>query len=221
MKDSKQQFLMMLCALSKIPNEYILYKGNSKSQAERLLNERVFAYEFYHQWRNVLEEKNVPYLLNGEIKKDAGFVGFCANNDNYEGNYKNETYPDIVLHESYSKTKGRNIIVCEVKVNKYKGYTKYLEDIASVATFVSRNACSGNPYEMGVFILVGNNGGKEASDVIDFVLSKRIKAIMTKCEEYLNTNTNKPTYNNIILVAYNSKKDIRCYNLGEYVNENY
>jgi len=59
-----------LCALSKVDKKYVLYPFGDDCK----YSERVFAYEFYHQYRLIMEEKKEKYrglYLNGEQPKSS------------------------------------------------------------------------------------------------------------------------------------------------------
>lgn len=75
-----------LCALSKVDMKYVLYPFREDYKYP----ERVFAYEFYHQYRLIMEEKKEKYkslYLNGEQPKSSKVWEGLA-----------QITPDLVLH---------------------------------------------------------------------------------------------------------------------------
>ena len=76
MCDIEKHFQNLLEAISKVSYAYLKaeYLEDGKlSDKEKLFVktqvERVFAYELYHQWSNLLGS-NSPLVLNGETRKD-------------------------------------------------------------------------------------------------------------------------------------------------------
>lgn len=60
----------ILCALARVDIKYVLYPSKDNYKYP----ERVFAYEFYHQYRIIMEEKKEKYkdlYLNGEQPKSS------------------------------------------------------------------------------------------------------------------------------------------------------
>lgn len=83
-------FLLALCNVDK--GYYMYPVKTKKGKNEYKYPERVFAYEFYHQYRKVMEDKQNVYsglYLNGEQTKDRKVA-------DYIGDYT----PDLILHKS-------------------------------------------------------------------------------------------------------------------------
>lgn len=99
-------FLLSLCKVDRGYYMYSIKDGNGKT--DRKYPERVFAYEFYHQYRRVMEKKKYycGLFLNGEQRKDhqvADYIGDFA--------------PDLVLHSRLdNKTTDGQKWLCEIKM---------------------------------------------------------------------------------------------------------
>lgn len=141
-------------ALSKVDQKYFFYKiedpdllklvGNDMPTNTHL--ERVFAYELYHQWANILGPNN-QWTLNAEIEKNISLFYNCQ-----EGEQQSKhKYPDLVLH----KGQGLNeqLIVCEIKRKLDKPHT--LDDLDKLSKFTSGKGGLSR-YKCGVFLLINN-----------------------------------------------------------------
>lgn len=105
-------------ALENVGHEYYVcheIKGaNKENRVKRKYMERVFAYEFYHQYRKIMERKAGTYYkegellyLGGEQVKASGF-----------GDKVQTIIPDLVLHGSFNKdreTHENQEWLCEIK----------------------------------------------------------------------------------------------------------
>ena len=81
-------------ALANVGHEYYLCHDSSDTNSIKYM-ERVFAYEFYHQYRKIMEQHPCRYnglYLGGEQIKITGFE-----------NHVLKMTPDIVLHGSFNK----------------------------------------------------------------------------------------------------------------------
>lgn len=123
---------------------------NEKSQVER-----VFAYELYHQWSNVINcWHNTNLLINSELPKNI--IGY----DETEHLY----YPDMILHLGQDRFKG-NIIACEIKRKEYvdNNPKEMIEDIKKLRVFLDKESKAKpylgewEPFTYGVFIEVVQN----------------------------------------------------------------
>lgn len=114
-------FLLSLCKVDRGYYMYSIKDGNGKT--DRKYPERIFAYEFYHQYRKVMENKNYycGLFLNGEQRKDyqvADYIGDFA--------------PDLVLHSRLDFIlEGGQKWLCEIKmmdsVNPLSDIVKFRE----------------------------------------------------------------------------------------------
>lgn len=102
-----------LCALSKVDKKYVLYTYDIDSNDNEKLKypERVFAYEFYHQYRLIMEDKKTLYnslYLNGEQPKSSLVWKGLA-----------KITPDLVLHGKIGEedeTGESQKWLCEIKM---------------------------------------------------------------------------------------------------------
>lgn len=114
-------FILALCNVDRGYYLYSIKDGNGKT--DRKYPERIFAYEFYHQYRKVMENKNnyCGLFLNGEQRKDyqvADYIGDFA--------------PDLVLHSRLDFIlEGGQKWLCEIKmmdsVNPLSDIVKFRE----------------------------------------------------------------------------------------------
>ena len=166
MECNEGQLNIFYRALKKVEAKYLRYpkfsvsffkKGARKKYIEHL--ERVFAYELYRQWGNMIKPKS-DYVLNAEIDKDKGrcFTGLKNEIEDEEiSKYlckSNSTiYPDLVLHKGQYTPTGHEI-VCEIKrfcsVNK----TNFKNDILKLVLFTHKQFLEGCPYQYGIFLLL-------------------------------------------------------------------
>lgn len=116
--DTDVYFRDFLRALLMVTKDYYeTYRTKDVSKWNKKL-ERIFAYEFYHQIRNIMEESKDPkkskdlkryenIFLNGEPHKDP----FCYTSLSVD------SYPDLIMHEYTEKGKlGEQCWLCEIKM---------------------------------------------------------------------------------------------------------
>ena len=99
-----------LRALRKVDSGYYMYPiKDDNGKTDRKYPERVFAYEFYHQYRKIMEGKRDVYsglYLNGEQTKERKVA-------NYIGDFT----PDLVLHSRLDgMCEGSQKWLCEIKM---------------------------------------------------------------------------------------------------------
>lgn len=117
-----------LSALSKVETDYILYAipENSETKESFKYPERVFAYEFYHQYRLIMDEKKEKYrglYLNGEQPKSSKIWEGLAN-----------ITPDLVLHGKIGEkddTGESQKWLCEIKMKSNPAIIQDLKKIKS------------------------------------------------------------------------------------------
>lgn len=102
----KDNISIFLEAVGSVPKEYVQYytEENDKKSIDHV--ERVFAYELYRRWADLLEKRNSGLKLNAEIPKNLAST--------YSKNVSELNYPDMVLHKGQGHMDG-NHIVCEIK----------------------------------------------------------------------------------------------------------
>lgn len=102
-----EDFLIALCYVDK---GYYMYPiENSDKPEDKIYPERVFAYEFYHQFRKRMEKNEACYYgkyLNGEQTKNRHV-------EQYIGDYT----PDLILHKKLDGLSPQNQLwLCEIKM---------------------------------------------------------------------------------------------------------
>lgn len=173
---------LLLNAIAKVKQTYInieslpkrdnvkSYKKRKQYQMKLSLVERVFAYELYRQWANLLEEKGIKDLvLNGEIRKNLTSTIIPK---------KDFFYPDLVLHNAEVLDSNKNIIVCEIK--RKESLDKITDDLLKLSMFLSNTPKRKNndvwtSYHLGVFLLIGDS--VEWSDITKKINNKTIQKI--------------------------------------------
>lgn len=95
--------------------------------------ERIICYEFYHQFRTIMEAMNSPYILHGELDKQ----------------YRHEKQkPDFVFHIPGTE---KNLAILEFKNAKYLNRIK--TDLEKLHKFM--NAPYG--YKIGILVIFGQS----------------------------------------------------------------
>ena len=177
-----KDFLSLLQAVAQVDKIYLSYANTNASTEDKNQidqQERVFAYELYHQW-SLLKDDNL--VLNGEIGKQW-----------------NETtwYPDLVLHGGQDDP-DNNTIAVEIKREcMVNGKPEAILDDLEKLSFFLENVDKENNfrkyrnYEFSVFILL-KGGLNEISEAL-----KNENA------------SKKVINDNVICLSYNEKREIR------------
>jgi hypothetical protein len=183
----EKYFKDLLISLLNVSHEYVSWQYGLTANNTQMC-ERVFAYEFYHQWRKLSE--NFHYegvILNGEIRKDRSVyrdtVGII--------------YPDLILHEQQNNL-NRQLIACEIKTSKNLEHTngrkalkKDLIKLSNLKTQLLFNYC--------VFVQVLDNSECFQESILPYLLSNRPQFeqyenlestyYIIKCEDYILYDT--------------------------------
>ena len=154
-KDNKY-FKILFDAIMKVDESFVRYTnklGNKKKERTEHL-ERVFAYELYRQWFNLLDAENIKSLiLNAEVHKNLD------KDIDYENNNVTEqlsVYPDMVLHHSQGDCANQKMI-CEIKRKEGLNYSKILADLYKLNLYMENIVVkNGKAFDYGVFILEGD-----------------------------------------------------------------
>lgn len=196
-------------ALNNVQRRYVVYSLIGRTNEEEKKHcERVFAYELYRRWANLLNDINDnEYILNGEISKDLSKFDSSIIEEK-------DKYPDLVLHKGQNRDDG-NKIVCEIKKASNTSLAELKKDLYKLDVFTK----GGHAYNLGILLIYGYiSRGREKTT---FDLSKFKENYESICSEYIN--------NKKILIVYleygedhNAKPEIR-YNLLRYLlnNNNY
>lgn len=166
----------IVAALCNVNHHYIHVQLQNKEYAER-----IFAYEFYHQYRKIMEEKPQYYpdgevFLNGEQPK--GFE------DNFG---KVNMSPDIVFHGDYNKViEDKQYWIAELKMSTN---AKILDDIEKLESY-----CSGSLKFQNAYLIVAGTD----KDVFCKQWREKLKDI-TITSQVIIIIYNKDSDNNISL----------------------
>ena len=154
-------------ALFKVDSRYIMYQirgGEGENESEKQKQyERVFAYEFYHQFRKIMESNPCRYegiFLKGEACKDNSIYSKVP-----------RSTPDIILNEDPGKiVEDGQFFLCEMKtaVN-----SKYYEDFEKLYKFKE----AGLNFKEYIFLSIG-----ETIEELRNRISK-VKKELTKYDE--------------------------------------
>lgn len=140
--------------------DYIVYNGNKEEK--QFHKERVFAYELYRQWANILEsECNEPLVLNAELDKIIDErIGTEGDIEDVYNIVEERKYPDIVLHNGQGCDKIQKI-VCEIKRNTETiiSGSVILADLYKLACYMDKDKFRSGmkPFEYGVFVFVNGS----------------------------------------------------------------
>lgn len=154
---AKKHLKYLLKAISKVNyRKYVTPLSECKEGVDEAIfksfTERAFAYELYHQWRNILEEeKEKELILNGELSKKAIiFTGASKMIKQEEYNNKDHIFPDLILHEGFNPKK--QVFVCEIKKEVPLNDSKVFYDLYKLCFLTN---CKDYKFKYGIFIVVG------------------------------------------------------------------
>lgn len=152
-------------AIRRIDSKYFLWKDFTVPDEELYkMQERVFCYEFYHQFRKIMEQDTnySNFIFNAEIQKYAFEKTLNAG-------YK---YPDFVLHYGQDNVKRQELVI-EVKTSEgIKDKKNLQKDIEKLVDFTTNNAYG--YFSTGIFIVVNMSTNE---------LKKELKSIVGKFDE--------------------------------------
>lgn len=141
------------------------------------MQERVFCYEFYHQFRMIMEANMYKYgnlIFNGEIKKSEfdDFLKLTEEpneepNKDSENKSKEYKYTDFVLHSGQDNVKAQECVI-EVKTAERIKKVGISGDIDKLLKFVDENKLK---YNTALFIAV-NMDNKELKEQIEKIADK-------------------------------------------------
>ena len=135
-------------ALENVSDSYMFYNQKDISDNESTkIEERIFAYELYHQFRKIMDDNNeyLSLYMSGEQVKHCNlFQGEPLNG-------KNRIIPDMVLHEKIAENNGKQVFYIEIKMFNNKAL---LEDLYKLTELKKENKLHFKYY---VFIVVGMN----------------------------------------------------------------
>ena len=161
-KKDKQYFNYLFRAIALVDKKFInyeVYNAELKLLETAYHLERVFAYELYRQWANILScECLDKYILNAELDK------IVKESIYYHNPKKKETvtmFPDIVMHGGQDNATHQKMI-CEIKRNKTGTDTKNISnqkifaDLYKLTCYLDK-AKFRDKFDYGVFILLNGS----------------------------------------------------------------
>jgi hypothetical protein len=132
---------MLRNALLNIAPEYFKTQSlNGRVQIE----ERIFAYELYHQLRIAYSGWN--WYINGEFRKGLSFLP--------DYGLTNTLVPDLVIHEH--GTTVNNAVVIEIKTDPGVTGSQIIEDLKKLEIY-TRPGTGFLDYKIGVMLIVNSN----------------------------------------------------------------
>lgn len=146
----------LLYAIERVSIEYVQYpdyKGIEENDFPHI--ERVFAYELYRQWTNLLKDLGCPLILNAEISKYKK-VCFSGLPEKEGDNTKGAIFPDMVLHHGQGDTTFHKI-VCEIKRDLNNNIDEIENDFDKLISLTKKGALEGFPYRWGIMLVYGSN----------------------------------------------------------------
>ena len=202
-KDNKW-FNVLFEAINRVDSSYIEYElaDIDNVNATGVVNtfehvERVFAYELYRQWANILEQNGIKNIvLNGEIGK-------CLKDEISkipEYSRKN-VFPDLVLHQSQSG-EGNQLMICEIKRTKDLDGEKIFEDLHKISCYLDREIFWKEPFKYGVFIIMGKDAHLSMIKIEENTVSCFIEG-QKSIEDYKKDKKFKKKFKDIVCISYN------------------
>lgn len=203
-KDNKW-FFYLFEALIRVDRSYIEYEiqdiddvGSSKVIGTNAHLERVFAYELYRQWMNLLEHHGVKDLIvNGEVGKYITSEFERDKNSNEKSGRDN--FPDLVLHKSQGDDENQ-IIVCEIKRDGVNDVDLFL-DLYKLSCYTSKKIFWKKPFKYGVFILEGKDADLCHLKIRHGTRTK-FKGIEISIEDFLSCEELKSKFSSVVCVSY-------------------
>ena len=209
-KDNKY-FYWLFEAICKVNQKYLRYSIPSAEKKDKYVPhlERVFAYELYRQWGNILEETKEDLTLNGEINKIININRIEFDNDNYsDSSEKREKvilYPDIVLHHSQSDDKGQ-LMICEIKRNHNLSGEKMFADLYKISCYMTKGLLGEEKeqkkaFTYGVFLIIGCNLSIINEKITEETQIEANNSPL-RFSEFIKKTEHQEHFNRIICIAY-------------------
>lgn len=207
--EDNKWFYLLFEAILRVDISFITYKINVEywedtveyKRAENDANnhmERVFAYEQYRQWANLMDQYGIKNLvLNGEIEK-------IVRSEIYSKKTKNsskEVFPDLVLHHSHEDNK-KQLMVCEIKRSRNLTGKKIFEDLHKLSCYLCEKIFWKNSFDYGFFIIVGKDSSLEKiANISGNTKSSFIDEYTFK--KYKENKDFQKKFKNIVCASYN------------------
>ena len=209
-EDVIEHLKVFLKSLEKVDDDYYVFDLDEKKLKElspraktKALKhtERVFAYEFYHQWSVC---KTDVWVLNAELFKHLDWF-YPKKKDGKDDLYSYKSYPDMVLHRGQQADD--QMIVCEIK-RDYRVEKDIVDDLIKLYKFTRKNDQQNlfKAYHCGIFLVIN----AEMDVIVNNILRHSLKLA-----ELINSNS----VDNLICVAssVSGGKKIMFQSFGEIV----
>lgn len=143
----------------------------TKDKEGKAMLEHVFCYEFYHQFRKIMEcecnSKTYHNLIfSGEIKKNIALNCPLIIENNNENPNEKDRYPDFILHNAQDSIDKQELVI-EVKTKNNITADNCLYDLLKIDKIIGNLA-----FKTGIFIAI-NMDNKELKDIIINALNKK------------------------------------------------
>ena len=154
-KENLRFFRYVFNAVLNVHIDFVTYKVPIKKDKDKEHVERVFAYEFYRQWFNLLRRNKVKNLvINAEPSKNIIKEIYYNDNGNKKG--IQTVYPDLVLHSSQSSDNSQKMI-CEIKREGNGHPSAIAADLLKLICYTNNDFYKYRRFEYGIFILYGKS----------------------------------------------------------------
>ena len=203
-KDNKW-FVYLFEALIRVDRSFIEYEildiddaGALEVIGTNAHLERVFAYELYRQWMNLLEHHEVKKLIvNGEVGKYI--TSEFERDENSDEKSGRDNFPDLVLHKSQGSDENQ-IMVCEIKRDGVNDGDLFL-DLYKLCCYTSEKIFWKKPFKYGVFILEGKDADLCHLKIKSGTKTK-FKGREISVKDYLSSEELKSKFSSIVCVLY-------------------
>lgn len=125
-------------AIKHIEEKYFIWKEWGENSTVEKMQERVFCYEFYHQFRRIMENNSMYENLTLTAEIEKCYAEECDN--------KARKYPDFVLHEGQDNINQQEFVI-EVKTKAGVNKDNMCTDICKLIQCEEQLK-----YKYGVFI---------------------------------------------------------------------
>ena len=201
-------FHQLFYAILQVSEDYIKYEvefGEGRKGYNRHL-ERIFAYELYRRWGNIIEADKEDLMLNAEIDKVININSILIETEEVQTPLKTEEiklYPDIVLHHSQGDV-NKQIIICEIKRNHQLTGSKIFGDMYKTSCYMTKGIFGEGkePYKYGVFLIVGSG-----LSIIRDRVKCNTEININDCrkvefKDFIKDQILSPSFDRIVCVAY-------------------
>lgn len=208
---------LLLEAITGVEPSFIVYEDrifDPDPEEERVHLERVFAYELYRVWVNLLKEKGYKNaLVNGELSKNIKTrISYKMRKSDAQGGEERtispRVFPDFILHHSQGDGANQKI-ACEIK-RAGSGRQAIFADLLKLSCLLDGEYFA-FPFEHAVFVYICKGDIEPINLGNPQIL---LGGMPITFEEYINSEEFSPNFRKIICIAYNGK-DLKYSTLAE------